>query len=117
MLGVLKGLVLRQVSMKDVGGPIFVAQASGQAARLGLDWLLRFIAFFSVNLAILNLLPIPILDGGQVAFLLAEAVRRKPLPLELRLRLTQIGFVLLVGIMILATSNDVVRWLGNAFHR
>jgi len=117
VLGFLKGLVLREVSMKDVGGPIFVAQASGQAARLGLDWLLRFMAFFSVNLAVLNLLPIPILDGGQVAFLLAEAVRRRPLPLELRLRLTQIGFVVLLGIMILATSNDILRWLGNVFGR
>jgi len=117
VLGFVKGLVLREVSMKDVGGPIFVAQASGQAARMGFDWLLRFMAFFSVNLAILNLLPIPILDGGQVVFLLAEAVRRKPLPLELRLRLTQIGFVLLVALMVLATSNDILRVIGNAFSR
>lgn len=117
ILGFLKGLVLGQISVRELGGPILVAQASGQAARLGVDWLLRFMAFFSVNLAILNLLPIPILDGGQVVFLLAEAVRRKPLPLELRLRLTQIGFVVLLGIMILATSNDLWRWLGNVFKR
>ena len=50
-----------------------------------------------------------------MVFLVAEAVRRKPLPLELRLRLTQIGFVVLLGIMILATSNDVLRWLGHVF--
>jgi len=117
ILGFLKGLVLGQISVRELGGPILVAQASGQAARLGLDWLLRFMAFFSINLAILNLLPIPLLDGGQVVFLLAEAVRRKPLPLELRLRLTQIGFVVLLGIMILATSNDVLRWLGHVFKR
>jgi regulator of sigma E protease len=117
VLGVLKGLVLRQVSVREIGGPILVAQASAQAARLGVDWLLRFIAFFSINLAVLNLLPIPILDGGQVVFLLAEAIRRKPLPLELRLRLTHIGFVVLVGIMILATSNDVVRWLERVIKR
>jgi len=117
ILGFLKGLVLGQISVRELGGPILVAQASGQAARLGLDWLLRFMAFFSINLAILNLLPIPILDGGQVVFLVAEAVRRKPLPLELRLRLTQIGFVVLLGIMILATSNDVLRWLGHVFKR
>jgi len=117
VLGVLKGLVLRQVSVREIGGPILVAQASAQAARLGVDWLLRFIAFFSINLAVLNLLPIPILDGGQVVFLLAEAIRRKPLPLQLRLRLTQIGFVVLVGIMILATSNDVVRWLERVIKR
>lgn len=117
VLQVLKGLVFREVSMKDVGGPIFVAQASGQAARLGFDWLLRFMAFFSVNLAVLNLLPIPILDGGQVVFLLAEAVRRRPLPLQLRLRLTQIGFVVLLALMILVTSNDILRSLGNVFQR
>jgi len=117
ILGFLKGLVLGQISVRELGGPILVAQASGQAARLGIDWLLRFMAFFSINLAILNLLPIPLLDGGQVVFLLAEAVRRKPLPLELRLRLTQIGFVVLLGIMILATSNDVLRWLGHVFKR
>src|SRR5439155_23203991 len=63
------------------------------------------------------LLPIPILDGGQLVFLIAEAVRRRPLPLELRLRLTQIGFVVLLGIMILATSNDILRWLGHVFRR
>ncbi|HVH09525.1 MAG TPA: RIP metalloprotease RseP, partial [Gemmatimonadales bacterium] len=117
VLGFLKGLVLGQVSVRDIGGPILVAQASGQAARLGFDWLLRFMALFSVNLAILNLLPIPILDGGQVVFLLAEAVRGKPLPLELRNRLTQIGFFLLLAIMIFATSNDVWRWLGRAVKR
>jgi len=56
-----------------------VGQISGQVARLGLDWLLTFVAFFSINLAILNLLPIPILDGGQLVFLIAEALRGKPL--------------------------------------
>jgi len=117
VVGVLKGLILRQVSVREIGGPILVAQASAQAARLGLDWLLRFVAFFSINLAVLNLLPIPILDGGQVVFLLAEAILRKPLPLQLRLRLTQIGFVMLVAIMILATSNDVVRWLEHVVKR
>ncbi len=117
VVGFLKGLVLRQISVREVGGPILVAQVSGQAARQGADRLLWFMAFFSVNLAVLNILPIPILDGGQLLFLIAEAVRRKPLPLELRLRLTQLGFVLLLGIMILATSNDIRRWLGHALGR
>src|SRR5439155_1050272 len=89
----LKGLVLGQLSPRDVGGPILVGQISGQVARLGIDWFLTFVAFFSVNLAVLNLVPIPILDGGQVLFLLIEAVRRKPLSVELRTRLSQIGFL------------------------
>src|SRR5206468_11499267 len=106
----LKGLVFGQLSVREVGGPILVAQISGQVARHGLEWFLNFMAFFSVNLALLNLLPIPLLDGGQVAFVLAEAVRRRPLPLRLRMRLQQIGFALLVGLMALAVGNHVGRY-------
>ncbi len=109
VLGLIKGLILGQLSVREVGGPILVGQISGQMARLGFDWFLTFIAFFSINLAILNLLPIPILDGGQVVFLVAEAVRRKPLSVELRTRLTQVGFAVLLGIMALALTNDVLR--------
>ncbi len=109
ILGYLKGLVLHETSVRDVGSIITVGQISGQVARLGLDWFLRFLALFSVNLAILNLLPIPLLDGGQLVFLIAEAVRRKPLSLELRGRLAQIGFVVLLLVMILALTNDVLR--------
>ncbi|HEX4575591.1 MAG TPA: RIP metalloprotease RseP [Gemmatimonadales bacterium] len=111
VLGLLKGLVVGDVPLREVGGPILIGQLSGQVARLGVFKFLEFLAFFSVNLAILNLLPIPILDGGQFVFLLAEAVRRKPLSLELRTRLTQIGFVVLLGIMLLALTNDALRVL------
>jgi regulator of sigma E protease len=107
----LRDLVLRKTSVRDVGGLITVGQISGQVARLGLDWYLTFLAFFSVNLAVLNLLPIPILDGGQLMFLIAEAVRRKPLSLKLRMVLTQVGFVVLLAIMILALTNDALRIL------
>jgi len=117
ILGFLAKFVTGKASPRELGGPLLIGQISGQAARVGLGTFLGFMAFLSVNLAILNLLPIPILDGGQAAFLVAEAVRRKPLPLELRLRLTQIGFVVLLGIMILATSNDILRWLGHVFGR
>ncbi len=111
VLGFLKALALGQLSPREVGGPLLVGQISGQVARLGLDWFLTFMAFFSVNLAVLNLLPIPLLDGGQFVFLIAEAVRGKPLPLELRKRLIQIGFVVLAGIMVLALTNDALRVL------
>ncbi len=111
VLGFLKGLVLRETSFREVGGIITVGQISGQVARLGLDWLLTFVAFFSINLAILNLLPIPILDGGQLMFLIAEAVRGKPLSRELRTRLSNVGFFLLVVLMILALTNDALRIL------
>jgi len=104
-----KRLVFGQLPARDVGGPILIAQMSGQIVRLGFDAFLRFIAFFSVSLAVLNLLPIPVLDGGQAVFLIAEAILRRPLSLQLRLRLTQVGFVVILGIMALAIVNDVVR--------
>ena len=104
-----KRLVTGQASPRELGGPISIAQLSGQAARLGLDWFLNFLAFFSVSLAILNLLPIPVLDGGHAMFLIAEAVRRRPLSPQLRLRLTQVGMLLVLVIMVVALSNDVLR--------
>ena len=109
------GQMLRgRFSLRDLGGPIMIGQLSGQAARLGfVDWLLPFVAIFSINLAILNLLPIPVLDGGQIAFVLAEAVRRKPLPLEVRLRLSQVGLFIILCLMLFAIGNDLVR---NLFH-
>ena len=111
VLYTLKGLILGELSPRDVGGPILVGQLSGQIARLGLEPFLSFIALFSVNLAILNLLPIPVLDGGHLVFLAIEGVRRKPLSDKLRLRWTQVGFWVLVAIMVLALGNDLVRVL------
>jgi regulator of sigma E protease len=68
-----------------------------------------FLALFSVNLAVLNLLPIPILDGGHLMFLAFEAVRGRPLSVEARIRLSQVGLVIVVALMIWANGNDVVR--------
>jgi regulator of sigma E protease len=69
-------------------------------------------ALISVNLAVVNLLPIPVLDGGQLLFLLGEAVLRRPLPLKLRQRLTAVGLVLILMLMALAFSNDIRRIFG-----
>ena len=104
-----KRLVTGQASARELGGPIAIAQMSEQAARLGYDWFLQFLAFFSVSLAVLNLLPIPVLDGGHAMFLIAEAIRRKPLSPQLRLRLTQVGMLVVLAIMVVALSNDVLR--------
>ncbi len=109
ILWTLKGLFTGAVSVRDIGGPILVGQLSGEVARMGLDAFLRFVALFSINLAILNLLPIPVLDGGHLVFLLVEGLRGRPLSLEQRQRLTQIGFFVLVGIMVLALANDFLR--------
>jgi len=109
MVGSIKRLVLGRASVREVGGVITIAQVSGQAARLGLVQFLSFLAFFSISLAVLNLLPIPVLDGGHAMFLIAEGIRRRPLSPQLRLRLTQLGMLVVLAIMVVALSNDVLR--------
>jgi regulator of sigma E protease len=109
ILTFLKGLVIGQASPRQLGGPITIAQMSGQAARGGLNILFGFMALMSINLAVLNLLPIPVLDGGQMVFLVAEGIRRKPLSIQLRLRLTQAGLVLIVGLMLFVIGNELLR--------
>jgi regulator of sigma E protease len=74
---------------------------------MGVGALVTLMAVLSINLAILNLLPIPVLDGGGLLFLLAEAIRRRPLSIELRTRLTNVGLIVVAAIMLFAISNDV----------
>ncbi|MFC1574645.1 RIP metalloprotease RseP [Gemmatimonadota bacterium] len=113
ILGFLRDLVTGNVSPRSVGSIVTIGEASGQAAAQGLDFFLSFMALFSVNLAILNLLPIPVLDGGHLLFLAIEAVRGgNPLSVEQRLRWSQVGFVVLLGIMVWALSNDFMRLFG-----
>jgi len=107
-----QGLLSARISSREVGGPIMIGQLAAQTARLGFDAFIAFMALISVNLAVLNLLPIPILDGGQLLFLLVEGVVRRPLSLAVRERLTQVGLVLLLLLMVLAFSNDIRRLLG-----
>lgn len=103
-------LVTGQVSARMVGGPLFIAEFSGEAARQGAAVLFEFIAMLSVNLAIVNVLPIPVLDGGHLVFLAIESVRRKPLSLKQRAVLQQIGLAFLLMIIIFVTYNDITRW-------
>jgi regulator of sigma E protease len=105
-------LVTGKVSARAMGGPILVGQLSGQVARVGAEAFLAFMALFSVNLAILNLLPIPVLDGGHLALLGIEAVRGRALSIEVRNRLMQVGFVIVLAIMAWAVGNDVLRLFG-----
>jgi regulator of sigma E protease len=107
-----RGLFSGRISGRTVGGPILIGQLAGESARMGLDTFLGFMALISINLAILNLLPIPVLDGGQFLFLLAEAIIRRPLPARVRERLTTVGLVLIVLLMGLAFSNDIRRIFG-----
>lgn len=94
---------------KEIGGPILIAKTAGDTAERGLKPFIYFLAFLSVNLAVLNLLPIPALDGGHLFFLTLEAIMRRPLSVRIREFFQQIGLVLILGLMILVTFNDVNR--------
>lgn len=105
----LYGLVTSSVSIKAVGGPVLIAQVAGQAANQGLANLLMFTAFLSINLGLLNILPIPVLDGGHLVFLGIEKIMGRPLSLNKRLIIQQIGMALLLLLMIVVTYNDIAR--------
>jgi regulator of sigma E protease len=112
ILDFLGDLVTGQASARDIGGPVLIGQLSGQAARAGIAVLIGFMAVLSVHLAVLNLLPIPILDGGHLVFLLIEAVRGKALSIEARARLSQVGFILIMALMVWAFTADFLRIAG-----
>ncbi len=112
IVGVVRGIFSGRVSAREVGGPISIGVAAGESVRRGLEDFLIFMAAISVNLAIVNLLPIPILDGGQFLFLLAEGVTRRPVTGRVREWLTVAGFVVIAMLMVLAFSNDIRRLLG-----
>jgi regulator of sigma E protease len=100
------------VSARDLGGPILIVQAAGQQAERGLDYLIRFLGLISVNLGVLNLLPIPVLDGGHLLFFGFEAVRGRPLALRQREMAQQVGLFLLLALMVFVFYNDITRILG-----
>jgi regulator of sigma E protease len=108
----LAGMFTGRHSARNVGGPIMIGQMSGRFARAGAEAFLGFMAILSVNLAVLNLLPIPVLDGGHLVFLGIEAVRGKALSFDQRARLTQVGFVLIILLMAWAIGNDLLRAVG-----
>jgi regulator of sigma E protease len=108
----LKRLLSGQGSSGDLAGPVAIAKIAGQQARLGLEPLLSFMAVLSINLAVLNLLPIPMLDGGHLFVMGFEAVTRRELSVRKKEVLQQIGFVFLLALMIYVTANDIGRLLG-----
>lgn len=95
---------------EDLGGPLRIAQLSGQVAQLGLASLVSFIAVLSVNLGLINLFPIPILDGGHLLFYLAEALRGRPIPARAMEYGYRAGFALLACLFVFATWNDLSHW-------
>lgn len=106
--GIVK-LVQRVVPLDQVGGPIMIAQLVSKQAQEGAAGLLALTALISINLAVLNLLPIPVLDGGHIFFFILESLMRRPLSLRTRDLTTRLGFAFLICLMLLATFNDVWR--------
>jgi len=99
-----------EVSLKEgLGGPVRIAQRAGDSARSGFGSLLMFTAYLSLNLAILNLLPIPALDGGHLVLLLIEAVIRRPVSTKIKIVTQQIGMALLLALMVFVIFNDVIN--------
>ncbi|MEK6201424.1 MAG: RIP metalloprotease RseP [Desulfobulbaceae bacterium] len=108
VLGFVK-IIQRVIPMSELGGPILIAQLAGQQMAAGWIHLVYFMGLLSVNLGILNLLPIPVLDGGHLVFLGVEAVRRKPLSERVQIVAQQIGMLLLGSLMIFVFYNDLFR--------
>ena len=101
-----------ELSVKNLSGPVSIAQYAGYSASAGMARFLDFLAIVSISLGILNLLPIPILDGGHLTYYIIEVVRRKPVSEEVQEFASRIGMVLLLSLMVVALYNDITRVLG-----
>jgi hypothetical protein len=107
----LVALAQGRVSCKTVGGPIMIFDVAGKAAERGIDAFLSMMAIISINLGLLNLLPIPILDGGHILFFTVEALSRRPVSLRFREIASYVGLFLILFLMVLAFKNDIERYL------
>jgi regulator of sigma E protease len=105
----LRSLATRRVSPTSMGGVITISRVAFGAAQMGLTYLIHFLGMLSINLAVLNFLPIPPLDGGQMVFLVAEKVRGRPLPESALVAGTYLGLFLVLGLMIFVTFQDIFR--------
>ncbi|MDA0279189.1 MAG: RIP metalloprotease RseP [Proteobacteria bacterium] len=111
VLDSVKKMFVGLISVKNVNGPITIAQVAGETATYGLDVYLGFLALLSISLGVLNLLPIPVLDGGHLLYYAIEAVIRRPVPERIQAWGLQLGLLMISGLMVLAMYNDVNRLL------
>ena len=109
IMSTVKKIVLGDVSVKNLSGPISIAQVAGDSAQYSWRSFLFIMAFLSISLGVFNLLPIPILDGGQIVFHSAELISGKPVPERIQILGVQVGLVLMGTLMIFATYNDFLR--------
>ncbi len=106
----LKTLFVHGTLIADVSGPIGIASLTGQAARVGVNYLLQFVAMISINLAVLNIIPFPALDGGRALLLIIEKVKRSPVHKNVEMALNMAGFYLLIALMLYVTYKDVSKF-------
>jgi regulator of sigma E protease len=104
-------LLTGSASIKQVSGPVGIAQISGEAARSGVQALIMLLGIISLQLGIFNLLPIPILDGGHLTIIAFETIIRRDLPMKIKERILEVGFYLLILLMVVVLFNDIVRYL------
>lgn len=97
------------ISPKTIGGPISIFETAGKASTAGLTTYLNFIAFISVAIGVLNILPVPALDGGHLLFCAIESIIRRPIPIKIQVFLINVGVVLLITLIVFATTNDLFR--------
>jgi regulator of sigma E protease len=109
MVVIIAKLIKGDISTDTLGGPIMIAQMAGDSAKAGIGSLISFIALISVNLAIINLLPIPVLDGGHLLFFSIEALKGRPVSIKVREIAQQVGLFILILLMILVFYNDISR--------
>jgi len=106
----IKGLVIGNGVSIEVGGPVRIAQITGDAVRMGFSYLINFSALLSINLAIINAFPFPALDGGRVVFLLVEKIQGHPVSKRIETAIHSIGFALLMVLIVLVTYQDIARF-------
>lgn len=106
------GMLVGTVSLDNIGGPITIAQIAGASAESGVVSFLQMLAIISISLGILNLLPIPVLDGGHLVFYFIEAIKGSPLSVEAQVHAQKIGMIMLLSLMMLAFFNDLTRLFG-----
>ncbi len=105
-------MVMGEISWRQISGPVTIADAAGQSAQSGLTAFIGFLALISISIAVLNLLPIPMLDGGHLLYYLWEFVRGRPLPAEVQEAGRRMGLVLIMGLTVVALLNDFARLAG-----
>ncbi len=109
ILDSVKKMLMGLISAKHLSGPITIAKVAGASAQYGLTAYLGFLAFLSVSLGVLNLLPIPVLDGGHLMYYIIEAVKGSPVPEKIQMMGFRVGMFLVIGLMLLALYNDLMR--------